>query len=144
MQWQASHIMEQCVPVVEIANSSYYIWSSEASETCHLAEKTKKLEKQLDPTPRHCAMSHLLHSLAFCGKRNQIPSTLQPQYSPDQALCIFQLFLTLKIWLKGHCLHVTEIQQNTTAGLTAIPKRPLEVIPAMGLLQQVHMCTRAD
>jgi hypothetical protein len=70
---------------------------------------------------------HTSFTVCHFVAKNQIPPTLKPQYSPDQALCNFWLFLTLKIWLKGNCFAcVTEIQQNTTAGLTAISKEGLK------------------
>jgi hypothetical protein len=58
--------------------------------------------------------------------KNHIPTIPPPQYSPDVALCDFWLIVRIKIGLKGHVLSAEEMQQNSTAGLTAIPKQDFQ------------------
>jgi hypothetical protein len=54
----------------------------------------------------------------------QIPTIIQPPYTPDPTGCDFWVFLRLRIVLKGHCfVSVQEIQQNMRAVLQSYKKR---------------------
>jgi hypothetical protein len=84
------------------------------------------MEKQLDPAPWQCTLSHLC-SVALFGERPN-PTITHPPYSPDLALCDFWLFLGLKMGLRGPSFaSVEEIQQNVTTGLTAIPQEDFQM-----------------
>lgn len=54
--------------------------------------------------------------------KNQIPTILQPLYSPGLTRCDFRLFASLKIGINGHhFVSIDEIQQKVT-GLADISK----------------------
>jgi hypothetical protein len=56
--------------------------------------------------------------------RIQIPTIIQPPYTPHPTGCDFWVFLRLKIVLRGHCfVSVQEIQQNMRAVSQLYKKR---------------------
>jgi hypothetical protein len=89
--------------------------------------------------PRHNVPCHTSLTAKHFLLKDQIPTIPQPLYSPDLAPC--DLFPRLQTELNGTHYDCRKIQQNATAGLTALPKDlKKEMLPGIAqLLEQVGM-----
>jgi len=82
-----------------------------------LAEKVRRLGKELDAAPPQHALLHLPCTVAVSVEQNSA-------HSQDFTACNFRLFPRHDIGVKGHsCVFIHEIQKAMTAGLTTIPQQ---------------------
>jgi hypothetical protein len=87
-----------------------------------LSGKAEKMDRQLGAIPQQCPMSHLPRNTALF---NDEPSSIHPPATPLTRSHFVQLLALndLKTVLKGNFFASREeIQQNMTAGITAIPR----------------------
>jgi hypothetical protein len=122
----AEHSFRQheCVPVRKNSAFFFLYQSPEAFEGCHLSKKAGKVEKQLDPAPQQHALTHLPRSTAASGEEansNHPPATIfsRPHFVQLPPL------LQSQDWCH-YLASIEEIQQNATAGHTAIPQEALQ------------------
>jgi hypothetical protein len=78
------------------------------------------MEKQLGPAPCQCALSRLLCSAAIIGEKPNSSHLSATVFSRSFAMQLLTLPETQDGLNSHHFVSVQEIQQNMTAGLTAI------------------------